>query len=579
MLKHREHAYRPRSNQEFVNDPRGARLIGVTEQNGNIQYRGDTGQATDTWNRTILARVATSYITGAHSFRFGGSVDFASQEQGRFAIDAPISYRFRNGAPNRITLEATPYNNLTNSRSSALFVADRWTINRLTVNAGVRYDYFHSYFPEVRLGPGEFVPNRNFTLPGGDGVSWNDLTPRLGMAYDVGGNGRTALKVTLNKYLAFHPLSNRGGPFTTAMAPASRIINNASRSWNDADRDFVPDCNLLAPAANGECGAMSNPDFGTPRPGVNYDAETLSGWGKRDYNWQFSAGVQQQIMPRVSVDFEYFRTWFGNFIVIDDRSLSPADFDRFSITAPSDPRLPGGGGYVVDGLLNVRPEKFGIPADDVITFAENYGGMTQRVNGFDITLNARAASGLFFRGGTSTQRASRNDCAVRTQVPEALAGLPSGLPEADPFSVTYCDVTGAFRTQFKALASYTIPRADVIVSGTFQSLAGPELLAEYVASNAEVRPTLGRSLSGGASNATVNLVEPGTLYGPRLNQFDFRVGKVLRFGSTRTMISLDVFNIFNENTVVEFSNQFSNWQEPQQIMRPRFAKIVAQFDF
>jgi hypothetical protein len=168
---------------------------------------------------------------------------------------------------------------------------------------------------------------------------------------------------------------------------------------------------------------------------------------------------------------------------------------------------------------------------------------------------------------------------VREQVPEALAGLPSGLPDADPFSVTYCDVTGAWRTQFKALASYTIPRVDVMVSGTFQSLAGPELLAEYVAPNAEVLPSLGRSLSGGASNTPVALVEPGTLYGPRLNQVDFRVGKVLRVGGTRATVSLDVFNIFNENTVVAFSNQFSNWQEPQEIMRPRFAKVVAQFDF
>jgi hypothetical protein len=207
--------------------------------------------------------------------------------------------------------------------------------------------------------------------------------------------------------------------------------------------------------------------------------------------------------------------------------------------------------------------------------------MTQHVNGFDITLNARPTAGFFFRGGTSTQRSSRNDCSLRDQVPEAIAAIPSALAdiETDPLSVTYCDVTGKFRTQFKALASYTIPRIDVMVSGTYQSLAGPQLLAEFVASNAVVRPSLGRNLAGGASNTPVQLVEPGTLYGPRLNQLDFRVGKVLRFGGTRATVSLDVFNVFNENTVVEFSNQFSNWLEPQGIMRPRFAKVVAQFDF
>ena len=220
-------------------------MIGVTEQNGNIQFRGDTGQATDTWNRTLLSKFAASFITGAHSFRVGGSYDRSDQDQERFAIDAPISFRFRNGVPNRITLEATPYDNLTNSSAASVFASDRWTVNRLTVNAGLRYDFFHSYFPDVTFRPGEFVPNRNFTLPGGDGVSWHDLSPRLGLAYDVAGNGRTALKVSLNKYLGFHGLTNRGGPFTTAMAPASRIRNNTRRSWRDANGDFVPDCDLL----------------------------------------------------------------------------------------------------------------------------------------------------------------------------------------------------------------------------------------------------------------------------------------------------------------------------------------------
>src|SRR6185503_18727941 len=150
----------------------------------------------------------------------------------------------------------------------------------------------------------------------------------------------------LNKYLASLATS---GTFGRDRAPASVLVNSTNRSWNDANRNFVPDCDLLAPAANGECGAMDNPAFGTARVGATYDPDTLSGWGKRDHNWQFQTGIQHELAPRLSVDYGYYRTWFGNFVVTDDRAIGPADFDTFSITAPSDPRLPGGGGYTVSG--------------------------------------------------------------------------------------------------------------------------------------------------------------------------------------------------------------------------------------
>ncbi len=579
-MHHREHAFRPRKNGEFVNDPGGVPMIGVQEQTGRLSYRGTRGSSNDSWNRTFNTRFVASYITGAHSLRVGVAHDRSKQDQEQFIMDSPLSYRFRNGVPNRLTMDAAPFFNLSRSSDTALFVQDRWTVNRLTVNAGLRYDFFHSYFPDVTLGPSEFVPNRNITLPGDDGVRWHDLSPRGGVAYDVFGNGRTAVRASINKYLGFHGLSNRGGPFTTAMTPSSRLIRSTNRSWNDANGDFVADCDLLNPAANGECGRMSNPDFGTPRAGVSYDPDTLSGLNKRDYNWQFAAGVQQEIVPRVSVDVNFFRTWFGNFIVTDNRTLSAADFDTYSITVPTDPRLPGGGGNVISGLLNVKPEKFGLRADNFITFADNFGGMSQTISGVDISLSAQPGPGILLRGGTATQRFSWDDCAVRAQVPEALAGIADEPPvDVDALSLPFCDVSGSFRTQFKMFGAYTIPGIDVMFSAMVQSLAGPEILAEFVATNAVIAPSLGRNLSGRARNQEVHIVEPGTLYGPRVNQLDFRVAKILRFGGSRATLSFDVFNVFNGNTPQGLNDSFGRWQAPTNIMKARLAKIVAQFDF
>jgi hypothetical protein len=136
-----------------------------------------------------------------------------------------------------------------------------------------------------------------------------------------------------------------------------------------------------------------------------------------------------------------------------------------------------------------------------------------------------------------------------------------------------------FLTTVKFLGSYTIPRIGVQLSGNFLNMPGPEIAANYVASLAEVQPSLGRPLAGGARNVTVNLVAPGTRYGERRNQIDLRVGKTLTFAGARVTPSLDVYNALNASPVLSQSTSFANWQQPQEILNARFAKISVQLDF
>jgi hypothetical protein len=325
---------------------------------------------------------------------------------------------------------------------------------------------------------------------------------------------------------------------------------------------------------------MSDRNFGSTSPGLNFDPNLLSGWGKINYNWQFSAGIQQEIAPRVSVDLSYFRTWFGNFIATKDRALSAADFDLYSITAPIDPRLPGGGGYTISGLADIKPAKFGSVTDAVVTHSDEFGKQISHWNGVDVSVNARPqlfGSPLVLQGGVSTGRTSTDNCDVVTQV-----GPPPGqnqrLSNFNP-SQLYCHVDTAFLTQVKASGAFTVPRIDLMVSAAFQSLSGPQIAANYVATNAVISPSLGRNLAGNAANVQVNLIEPGTMYGERLNQIDLRLGKILRFGRTRTTVSLDVYNLFNSDAVRVENSSFATWRQPQEIVMARFAKVGVQFGF
>jgi hypothetical protein len=274
--------------------------------------------------------------------------------------------------------------------------------------------------------------------------------------------------------------------------------------------------------------------------------------------------VQHALAPRIGIDVGYFRRWYGNFTATDNRATTTADFSPFRVTAPADPRLPGGGGYVVDGLYNLNPNRVG-QVDNYVTFASNYGKRIEHWNGFDVSVNARPRDGVLLQGGLSTGRTSTDTC-------DLVANLDNPSP-------LYCHVDTAFLTQVKLLGTYTVPKVDVRVAATFQSFPGPQLSANYLATNAMVQPSLGRPLSGGAANVTVNLVEPGTLYGDRANQFDLRFSKLLKFGRVRSTVNFDVYNAFNTNSALLVNNNFASWQTPQLILDARLAKISVQVDF
>jgi len=413
-------------------------------------------------------------------------------------------------------------------------------------------------------------PTRNTQYPGRDFINWKDLEPRLGLVYDVFGNGKTAARVTVNKYmngLGLNGLATDGNP-------VNAIATSTTRAWTDGNGNYVPDCNLLDAASQNNlatggdlCGAMSNAAFLTGVPQASFSNDLLTGWGHRGYNWEFSASVQQQITPRVSVDVAYFRRVFGNFRIIDNTLTAASDYSRYSVTAPVDSRLPGGGGYTVGGLYDVNPNKFGQVSNLNQLDSEIDANQFQHWNGVDFTSRVRLRDGLI-SGGVATGRQTTDNCEVAAIIPEVSLTA----------SQDFCHQDQSMQTQVKFFGTYTLPRIGVLVAATFQNMPGPPVTAAVTYTNAQIAPSLGRNLSGNAPNASINVVKPQTMYGERLNQLDLRFGKLLRFNKIRMTPSLDIYNALNGDTVLTESSQFANWRYAQSLLTARFVKFSLQFD-
>jgi hypothetical protein len=525
-------------------------------------------------------RFTMSYVTGSHAFKAGLTMQegWHRHQYGEPTDNSGnVDYTFFNQRPLSLTEWATPITLRERLKANVgVFAQDQWTRKRLTITGGLRFDYFNAFVPAQTLPAGPFVPARSFAQV--DCVAcWKDIDPRLGAAYDLFGNGRTAIKASIGRYA-------QADIFTISRAnnPVQTSVNNVTRTWQDANGDFIPNCDLTNPAANGECGAISNNFFGQINPKANvYAPDVLTGFGNRPYSWQAAVSMQHQLASNVSLNAGYYRTWYGNFYTTNNVSETPANFDSYCLTAPANPGLPGGGGYPICGFYDVTPSQFGV-VKNVVSQSNNFGKQFEHYNGFDLNITARVQSRLFLAGGTTVGRTETNNCAVVMGNPQytftnALSALTA------PRQSAYCDVINPWsaQLQFKFSAAYTLPRWDVQVAGTFQSLPGIPDYATYVALNSVIAPSLGRNLAAGSGGfVTADLIAPYTRFENRYSQLDLRFSKTFRIGSARVQGMMDIYNTLNGAGVLAIDARYGpTWLLPTNILAARLFKFGAQVNF
>jgi hypothetical protein len=526
-------------------------------------------------------RAATSYITGSHAFKVGFNTmtGFFNTNSDPLLTE---TYTFNNQLPVSLTQYAVPnYNEVRMNLVLGLFAQDQWTLGRMTLNLGVRYDSVKGGSPEFLRPEGFYLPA--ILIPASSNIpNWKDVRPRLGVAYDLFGNGKTALKASLGQY----GHSSNVSLVNTAlrMSPGSSLVTATSRSWNDRTypegdarrSDFVPDCNLKNLQANGECGRANNLNFGTNQGATQLADDVREGWGASPYIWEGHVELQHELMPRVGLTVGYFRTWWGNFTTTDNTLTEPADYNQYCVTAPTDSRLPNGGGYEVCGLYDVSFARFG----QVNSLLVKATGQRKVYNGFDLLLNARLGRGIFVLGGLNTGHQELDYCA------------------SPDFPPQFCDRASATAeglrahgwgagTDLKWNVIYPLPWYGIQTALTYNNAVGQYIQPQRAYTNAEIAPSLGRNLSScpapiGACSSTVLvlLTDQRTSYEARANQLDARLSKIFSFGRSRLQANVDLFNLINSDDVLIVQNRYGpNFLQALNVLPGRMIKISAQLDF
>ena len=548
-------------------------------------------------DKTMVARGSLSYVTGSHSAKFGTSITRGSSDRIQDAPNAfnsaifnipgfgPVSARF-----NPFPLNATEPWEKNYIWSIGTYAQDQWTLDRMTVNLGVRWDYFRGGYPDGGKPEAPHAPALSWE--GADPVGWHDLSPRLGLVYDLSGDGRTALKLTASRYVTGHGTTLVGNGINPAL-----LNSSDQRTWLDrlcipsaADptaSSCIPGDGLAQgdptnPNPNGELlSGTQNVAFGTLQNTATFDEDWAKGYGNRAGNWEFSGGVQHELFDGLSLDVTAFRRVFVNYSATNNMFQIPGEYDEYCVTVPSDPgaalgSLPGTGQQRC-GYYDLNPAALGLIQTER-TSADNFGERTNHWNGIDFTVNARMDNGLTLQGGVSTGRQSENDCDLNENL-----NSPSGSTVTGTQSSTLdCARQEPFLTQLKMIGSYTIPWG-IQLAGVLQSLPGLPYNASVTYTADET--TLGRPFTS-TTTRSVNVIDRTTAYTDRLLQFDLRFTKLLAFGSARIKAIVDIYNVFNDNTVLKFGNAYGastggggSWLKPELLIPGRMLKFGGQLDF
>ncbi|MYN63995.1 MAG: TonB-dependent receptor, partial [Acidobacteria bacterium] len=462
--------------------------------------------------------VSMSYVTGSHNLKVGfmsSWAPFRLTEQ----WNGSLRQRYRAGVPYQINRANTDVDYSLFYRDLSGYVQDTWTIDRLTLNLGLRIENIVG-----TVEPTERLLRTRFTQPtildGQDNIpNWSNIAPRLGLAYDLFGDASTALKFSWGRY-------NSSITHSLASALATGKVTGQGLAWFD--------CAMITSrhgSASNRCATMDELNMISPGLGaVAYGNSGLTDWGGAkeagsvpnhgtngdDYvqDWELglasadfgqgtstpvldpnlsrpwsaltNIGIERELLPGLSTSFNYYRRDTQSAILLVDRAISLSDYTLFSFANPcATAGTPGSGGFgcttngsTVPGTLPVyvlNPEAQGRTPDRVYTNTNSSTGYDEAYEGFESGFNARLPNGTTVFGAWTLERNVITRCDSQDDPNKLLFCDRSGVSP-----LTGQDVGAAYNVpwlnEFKLSGTVPLP-GDFQFSATFQSYNPRELLA------------------------------------------------------------------------------------------------------
>jgi carboxypeptidase family protein/TonB-dependent receptor-like protein len=570
---------------------------------GGLQYRTNVGQLQQ-WNTPDQhsATGSISYVTGTHNIKTGflwawgnnpSRVDMNGDLYQLYQGGSLAGNQYVQGQPRQVRVYNTPLSRNPQLKANAgLFVQDQWAIGKFTVNYGVRWEYLEEGIPAQDRVAGRFAPAQHYeaiTCETNPGMTcWQSWAPRLGLAYDLFGNGKTALKASFGKYM-----TPDVSTFANLFNPIATFTD--TRTWTDANSDDI--------AQDNEIGPSNNPNFG------RITNRSLDPNFSREYNLQYGAGIQHELTTGVAVTFNWFRRSLYNTSYTRNRAVDPlADWTTTSIVNPLN-------GEAIT-VYQINQNRNGITPDLYLTNQTDNELRRQVYTGFELGMNARLPRRILVFGGWGMERTVDTNCSLNTVTASDTLNSPNTLRFCDQSGSLYQDLgrNTSIPYQHGLKFNFNVPLAyGFEASASLQSYPGTPKATTNAIDNGGVTWTITRGSTrypndcsvagctpgaivlparfGGDPAITVRLSSPGTRYEPRLNQLDFGVRRNFTFSGVTIQAQVDLFNALNGNAILSEGTALSSSATPflsadpnaggtpLSILQPRLIRLGAQIRF
>jgi len=467
-----------------------------------------------------------SYFTGSHDIKAGYQFSREMERPYNYST-SDMQARFRNGAPDSVTLLNTPNRFAAYVRGWAVFLQDNWKVApRLTANLGLRLESKFGYLPKLSYPGGRFLPAQTFS-PIKNVPNFLDLAPRFGMAYDIFGNGRAAVKLSVSRYDL-----NIGTEFPERVSP----VQNASSTvpWNDKNGDLIPQLDELGIGTGFDLGVYNrySPDM------------------KRPYTNEYSIGLQYQLPGNVLVSGMYFHRDVRRNIGMKNVAVPMESYIPISVIEPTTGRQAT--------VYNLNPA-LRLAKDYLFN---NYSEMDNQFNGFDLSLTRRMNNHWQLFGGLSIGD-NRGDVRGAVDLNDPNNNFRRGPIGNDvPLS-------------FKVSGTYELP-VGLTLSGNFQHFTGfPDLQIFQVTQNLIPNVVLTRT------SQAIYMVPRGDIRYPNNNITDLSIAKRFKFHENMSVSpELGIFNLTNSNVVQSRGNILGTaYLRPAGVLPPRLFRLGFRWTF